>query len=125
MASAAANRTSGSSGDRGELYGAGYTEEIAVVREAVQYAVPAVVPFAPVVLFAPLVGAQVAVPRLVLPFVKVTEPVGPFPLLCVETRVEIVTLVPEVMLVRLLATAVSVEAFCTVRTNELLAEPAA
>jgi hypothetical protein len=110
----------GTTGGRGRLCGAGYNAEIAAVSAAVQNAVPAVVPFVPLGLFAPLVAAQVPVPKLALPLVKVTVPVGPAPLLGVVTNAVSVTVAPEVIVPRLLATVVVVDAFATVTDSVLL-----
>ena len=88
-----------------ELYGAGYTAEIAVVSVAVQDAAADA---------EAAEGVHVPVPKLAVPLVNVTKPVGPAPLLCVEITAVRVTLVPEVMLVRLLATFVVVAAFVIV-----------
>ncbi len=59
-------------------------------------------------------GVQVPVPNIAVPLVNVTDPVGPFPLLCVEITAVSVTLAPEVIVVRLLVTAVVVAALVTV-----------
>lgn len=83
--------------------------EIAVVKVAVQNALPVLV------FCAPLVGVQVTgAPRLVEPFENCTVPVTPAPLLLEEIFAVRVTLVPEVIEPRLDVTAVVVAAFVTV-----------
>ena len=115
-----ASNTIGATGGLGRLRGAGYNAEIAVVSVAVQNAVPGVVPSVPLVLLAPLVGAQAPVPRLVAPLLNVTFPVGPAPLLGVLTSAVSVTVAPEVIVPMLLATNVVVDAFATVTLSVLL-----
>jgi len=62
-----------------------------------------------VAVLVPAVGVQItAVERLVVPFVNCTVPVGPPPLLVVETFAVRVTLPPEAILVDELVTAVVV-----------------
>jgi hypothetical protein len=104
----------------GRLCGAGYNAEIAAVSVAVQNAVPAVVPFVPLVLLVPLVGAHAPVPKVALPLVKVTFPVGPAPLLGVVISAVSVTVAPDVIVPTLLATVVVVDAFATVTDSVLL-----
>lgn len=113
--------SSGLPGVGGPLSGGGYTQEIAAVSVAVQYAVPAAMPVIGGVVFAAaLVGTQVAEPMLVLPFVNVIMPVGPAPLLFVTTYAVKVTLVPGVTELRLLSTATEVAALVIVTESVLL-----
>jgi hypothetical protein len=112
-----ASNAIGTTGERGRLCGTGYSAEIVVVSVAMQKAVPGVVPFDPLELLVPLVEVQVPIPKLVVPLVKVTFPVGPFPALGVVTRAESVTLAPEVIVPRLLATAVFVVACVNVNAR--------
>jgi hypothetical protein len=89
---------------------------MAVDSVAVQYAVPFVV------FCAPLVCTHVAEPRLVLPFVKETEPDGPAPLLLVCTCAVNTTLAPEVIEDKLLVTATPVGVALLIVTESVLLE---
>ena len=115
-----ASNTIGATGGRGRLCGTGFNAEIATCSVAVQNAVPAVVPFVPLGLFVPLVAVHAPVPRLVVPLLKVTLPVGPAPLLGVVISAVSVTVAPEVIVPMLLATVVVVDAFATVTASVLL-----
>jgi hypothetical protein len=74
-----------------------------------------------VVFAAPDVGAHVtAAPKLVLPFENWIVPVGPAPLLVVTSYAVSLTIVPAVIEVKLLPTAVVVVAFVIVTASVLL-----
>ena len=91
---------------------------LVVVSVAVQYAVPAVIWVMGGLTFcSPLTGVQVVDGS---PFEKVTEPVGPAPLLCVVTYTVNVTLAPGVMVVELAEMSVDVLACFTAKVRVLL-----